>query len=295
MSAGRTRRRHAMRVVCMLLAALWAGPVSAQIRSVVLQKPARDFGYFVGDLLSATSVITTGPDTVLDSRSLPPPGPVSASIDIRSADFSTTAIPGGQRVEIRVTYQNFFSPEQVLAAGVPGYTMAFDQHGKRLSAAVPGFGFAVSPFRHDVQPVIDKAALRPDHPALLVDTTQPERALVAGGAIAILSLALLGALSWRPRRHGPFAQAAGRLHAGGASHDSLLTLHRAFDATAGTRLLADDLDSFLATHSHFSPLRTEIEGFFATSRDAFFGGGGSPNLCGLAPLCRALAQAERRA
>jgi mxaA protein len=73
----------------------------------------------------------------------------------------------------------------------------------------------------------------------------------------------------------------------------MLTLHRAFDATAGRRLLADDLDAFFARFPRFVPLRSEIERFFAASRQMFFGSvATAPELAWLRRLARGLARAE---
>ncbi len=276
-----------------MLATISGSPAAAQV-SVTLQPPARDFGYFPGDLLTGTAVIVLGPDTILDARSLPPAGPVSGSMDVRRVEVSRAA--DGRRVEVRVTYQTFFSPEQVLRADIPGYALAFAQAGHRLTAAVPGFSVAVSPFRHDLQPVLDPAALRPDHAALSADTGTALRDLLAGAALAALA-GLILLVPGFDRRRGPFARAArqlARLPPDGAAPDGLLVLHRAFDATAGRRLFADDLDVFLDGHPRFAPLRTEIAGFFAASRDAFFGAGAAPDRPWLVRLGGELVRAERR-
>ena len=80
----------------------------------------------------------------------------------------------------------------------------------------------------------------------------------------------------RPSR--PFTAAARAIRqraAAGADQDayrsSLLDLHRAFDASAGRRVLAEDVPIFLASHQVFKPLKPDIVRFFATSRRAFFG------------------------
>jgi mxaA protein len=48
-------------------------------------------------------------------------------------------------------------------------------------------------------------------------------------------------------------------------------LHRAFDEVAGQRLLAEDLDRFLAIHPDLDQQGGEITRFFASSRSVFFG------------------------
>ncbi|MFD1355738.1 nonribosomal peptide synthetase MxaA, partial [Methylorubrum suomiense] len=53
--------------------------------------------------------------------------------------------------------------------------------------------------------------------------------------------------------------------------EALLVLHRAVDATAGRRVLADDLPLFLDRHPAFRGQADDLARFFAASRRAFFG------------------------
>jgi mxaA protein len=87
---------------------------------------------------------------------------------------------------------------------------------------------------------------------------------------------------------------------GRLSRESLLDLHRAFDASAGRRVLAEDVPFFLARHQVFKPLASDISRFFATSRRAFFGNdlnGATEDmpLAEVATLGKRLGEAERRA
>jgi len=259
----------------------------AQILSIQAPPPARDFGYFPGDILSRSVRVGVAPGTVLDARSLPQPGPVSAWLDLRSVSLHGK--------ELNLDYQIFLSPEQVTQAEAPGFTVTFSKDGRELPARVPGFTVTVAPFRHDLQPVIDPLAMRPDHPPRADGNSGNIVILAVSSACALASLAVLTGGGLIRRGAGPFAQAshAIRRHkADTAAH--LLALHRAFDSTAGARVLGGDIESFLAKHKNFQPLRSEIGTFFAASNAAFFAE--SPlepiDLC---RLSRALAQAERRA
>lgn len=318
-------------------ATIWSGPACAQIVSVTLQPPPRTFGVFVGDILTSTAILQVLPGTVLDPRSLPPDGPASPSVDVRRVIVGGTPT----RIEIRVTYQSFFSPEQVSTADVPGYTLAFDAGGKRLRAIVPGFSYTASTFRHDLQPTLDPAALRPDHAPMPAHARNAAWQIAAG----LVSMACgLVALAWPYAFAGqamPFRKAArelARLHRksgaqtsqhpseersnirrGGwltspklfsnstrfpthamtgteadAALEAMLVLHRAFDATAGRRVFADDLDRFFSSHKHFTPLRLRTVAFFETSRAVFFGAHvHAPAVAMWMGLCRDLADAER--
>ena len=283
-----------------LAAAIWtacSSPSGAQILSVTLQKPARDFGIFVGDPLTATATIRLGPDTLLDRDSLPVPGPAGASIDVRRVAVSQDR--DGSLVTILVTYQSFVAPPQVIEAEVPGYTAAFTRSGVRLAARVPGFTFTASPFRHDLQAAADPALLRPDHPALAARDAAARWLAVAGGTLALLAgLTLLAERGWRGRGgRGPFAEADRQIASArrrGEAAGALLALHRAFDATAGRRVLAADIGDFLAQQQHFAPSRHDVETFFSWSRKAFFdAAGGAPPWPEMVRMARALRRAER--
>ena len=287
------------RTTFFLILYVVVSPARAQVLSVVLHTPSRDFGYFVGDFLVSTAVITVGPDTVLDARSLPSAGPVTSSTDLRRIDVSEASAADGRIVTLRAEYQTFSAPEEVSQVSVPGYQLAFMKGGARLTATVPGFAFAASPFRHDLTPIVDLGVLRPDHGVGVVDVAWPRLEIIGGGIVAVLAVLGLvasgGGLPWR-RRNAPFARAARQIRAAGAGREALLALHRALDATAGERVLADDLEGFLQRHRRFARLRDELKEFFAVSRESFFGDrdgdlGGRGD--GLVRLSRALARAER--
>jgi mxaA protein len=82
---------------------------------------------------------------------------------------------------------------------------------------------------------------------------------------------------------------------GNAARDAMLELHRAFDATAGRRVLAADIDGFIEQHKRFGGLKQDIETFFAASRTFFFGPvqDAALPLDRLAALGRRLMRAER--
>jgi mxaA protein len=124
--------------------------------------------------------------------------------------------------------------------------------------------------------------LKPDAAPRLLSTLNARVAFGAGAALALLALILLAYhYAWWPFRMRPArpftaaARAIERARARDASlagyRAGLLDLHRAFDAAAGRRLLAEDVPEFIASHSEFLPLQEDIDRFFATSRRVFFG------------------------
>jgi mxaA protein len=318
-----------MRLAVWALAgfAVGSAPAQAQLLSVRLEKPSRDFGILLGDALTAAAIVDVGSGTVLDTASLPVAGPVASTLDVRSVAVATTALMHGTRYTVRVTYQNFASPEHVATVDVPGYTLALSRGNTRLAANVRGFSFSVSPFRNDVTPVLDGSALRPDQVITPVDLDRATWLFGAGVFMSLaggLSLLFLRAPLLRFGRRGlPFASAwreltaLRRRDAGGPNgnrgvarengvvdttqietqRDGFLILHRAFDATAGTRVFADDLDGFFRRFSWTAPWRRDVEKFFASSRSLFFGAADSEMTmedAEVTRLARDLMRAERR-
>ena len=153
--------------------------------------------------------------------------------------------------------------------------------------------------------------LRPDTVPRVSSTRDSRIGFGAGLFITATALVLYAyyAAWWpfRKRPARPFTQTARALRRlerqpedGTAFRTGLLDLHRAFDATAGQRLLAEDVPRFLSAHGQFRPFAPEIERFFATSRLAFFGNdlpgaAKAMPLSAIAALGSKLGDAERRA
>ena len=297
-----------MRSWAFLAVFLVAPCANAQVRSVTVQPPQRDFGYFVGDVMDAQAVVTVDAGAELEASSLPSTGPVSTWVDLRHIDIKQSTEAGALRITISSQYQSFYDPEEAGRTQVPGYILSFKSGGKRFDAQVPGFSYRASPFRHDLNPIIESSALRGDHPFLMVPLGTAKLRLAISLAVALLAAALLAAgRGWLPGfrlRGRPFAHATRQVaklsrQDGEQAHEAaLLALHRAFDAASGKRMLADDLDQFLTRHSAFQPLRAEIERFFAASRAIFFGpaaerGREQAKLSELLTFGRRLTRAER--
>ena len=286
--------RKKQRTFTCLLVAAWCTPAAAQ--TVTLTPPQRDFGYFPGDLLSASATITIPQNAQLDPRTLPTPGPLTTSIDVRNVTLTQSPT----QLRITITYQTFFAPEHISSTDIPGYSIAFLNNQKRTLATIPGFSITASLFRQDLTPVLDPAALKPDHPPPATDTA-PTRTIALGAALAIIgALALLILHLWPfGLTRGPFAAAARAIPRtpppANGEHAALLALHRAFDATAGARIMADDLAAFLARFPRFAALQPDIDRFFTLSRTIFFAPTPQTPLDWpfLWRLSRALAHAER--
>jgi mxaA protein len=289
----------------LAIIALWVEGAGAAVVSVTLAPPARDFGYFVGDTLMATAWIRVDGATRLDRTTLPERGPASPVIDVRRVELSEARHGAARTYRIDIEYQNFFSPEAATQTVVPPYRIAVADGATRAVVTIPGWRFMVSPLRHDVTPMISATGMRGDHPVAHMQAGAAPLRLgcaLVGAGLALLLLAWNGIVAgaWGLRR-APFAHAVLRIRRlpprrdpDNTRADTLRLLHRAFDATAGWAVLAEDVDRFLARHARFAGLRPEIERFFAMSRGVFFQDGGAPpDAAWLLDFGRRLSKAER--
>ena len=271
----------AVLALCVLPA--WA---DEPLQSLKVVNP-RDFGYFVGDVLTREVDITVSDPYRLDFGSLPPPGALSYWLDLHAVDVAEDDFSGGRRYRVSLAYQTFYVPLEARERTLPDVAIRISApDGNFVDAKVPAWTFVMSPLRQIKQeaPVDGPAAyLHPDVKPALIDTARERDVAFWSGAAALISLTLLAYhYAWWPfhaRSARPFTEASRRIRAAmrrgkgtsEAYRGALLALHRAFDRTAGRRLLADDVPQFVATHREFRPLADDITAFFAASRRVFYG------------------------
>ena len=255
---------------------------SAQAPSVELQAP-RAFGYFTGDLVALDAMITAPRDGRLSPASLPHPRNIRPWLDLREVKLEEDPPETERsRYRLRLTYQLLDAPLDAIQRTIPSLAVKIEGPGGLTDAVVPEWTLVMSPLR-GAQPGATGS------PSVLMADALPQRADLSLHAWPMLA-ALLGAIAcagllawqyawWPFHRHParPFTAAwrhiAGRLapiHGDNDYRESLLALHRAFDAAAGRRLFAADVDGFLEAHPQFRSARREIAEFFAASRRAFF-------------------------
>ena len=276
-----------MRALLLVLLILVASPALAQVRGVELRVP-RAFGYFLGDLVQVQADIRVDPGFTVQRPSLPKPGRVTYWLDLRAVAVEERREGDATLIRLRLTYQDFYAALDSRTLDVPGFSLTIESDGKggltTATAQVPAWKIGVSPLRA-VQPE------RRDDPAeyLLPDGRAPrlDPQPATATALTLLTLAVLALVPLaRDRAWGPFAPRRGRPFALGLKalrrvkrkargddlyREALLVLHRALDATAGRRVLADDLTLFLVSHPAFREQEQNLEQFFAASRRAFFG------------------------
>ncbi|MCK0208502.1 nonribosomal peptide synthetase MxaA [Starkeya koreensis] len=264
--------------VALLLVPL---PAGAQVRSVELYAP-RAFGYVIGDTLSLSADIVLDAPFTLDAATLPTPRALDYWLDLRDVRL----VDRGEREGVRhytldLVYQTFYAPLEPRRMALPGLSLSAVADGRRVAVEVPGWSFLMSPLREIVATGPGPAmALRPDIPPMPIPTGETFRRLIAALGLALAALlALAWQMGWGPfgRRAGrPFARAARAMPPGlegspAAYGGALRVLHRAFDATAGKGVFAEDLPDFFTAHPAFRAVEAEVARLFEASRRAFFG------------------------
>jgi mxaA protein len=292
--------------IAALISLCAASAAMAAVRSVRVTDP-RAFGLFVGDVIERQADVTVDPGDELLDASVPQPGPVTYWLDLVALDVRPTDESGARRYHIDLKYQTFYVPLESKRMTIPPLTLRFKTAAGAAAATIPAFDFTMSPLRELFPEKSDTGSaivLRPDAKPQLIKTGSVRTGLLASALTVLLAAALI-AFRKRPRR--PFTEAvrrirhdAGKNGSGVGYRSGLLALHRAFDEVAGKRLLAEDLDRFLASHPDLDLESGEITRFFKSSRSVFFGddlGSGIATLppSALSSLAGRLARIERGA
>jgi mxaA protein len=296
----------------VLIAPAMAGAETPGVSLRVIEP--RSFGYLVGDVFSREVDISATAPYQLEPSSLPAPGRQAYWLDLKSVEVTEKSASGGRSYRLVLTYQTFYVALQPTRLVVPGATLKFTDGSRSVEAEVPAWPFVMAAMREVAPEKPEEGAvgyMQPDSLPSLIDTGR-ERIVfgIAAGAVLIPLLLLAYHQAWWPfraRPSRPFTNAARVIsHRAAAKADqdayraSLLDLHRAFDDSAGRRVLAEDVPLFLAGHEIFKPLAPDISRFFASSRRAFFGNdlkGAAEDmpLTDVATLGKRLGEAERRA
>ena len=265
---------------CLLLLA--CGTAAAGEPRVVLDRP-HAHGWWIGDLLPVTATVRVDAAMALDPASLPKPGAVTYWLDLHSVTVARDEVAAGERtIVLDLVYQTFYAPLEPKRMQAPAVPLEFVGPAGRTAVDLPSWSFVTSPIREIMEPTTVES-MQPDSRLAVIDTHPAQVRAVAGlliGLLASVALAWHHALGPFARRSRPFGAAASqvrRLLRGGDAVDgyraSLLALHRAFDAAFGRRLLAGDVEAFVARWPRYQQVADELDAFFVASRALFFGSG----------------------
>lgn len=333
---GRRMRVVAITVGLLLGAALGTllplQPAGAQVSTSVAAEPLqlqlhvtepRAFGHQVGDRVERVLAVDVPAHLRLDAATLPAVGAVSTSIELAALQQQTESLPGGERLNLTLTYQLFASPPQPRAIEIPTFELRFEPvpgvsppggaAPRTQDLRVEGWPLFVSPLLpEDGATRRGLGDLQPDAAVPARDTAAPRRALIAclalGALLGGVWLHLHYGLSAASRRARPFALAwrtLRRERRRGQLRDdadgwraAARTLHAALDAAAGQAVFASTLEAFVAAQPGHAALRADWQRFFAASRAAFYADAAPGSIPGtdlawLLGFARACRDAER--
>lgn len=296
----RTRSRSITLALALLAASTHAAA------TIEADNPARPFGYTIGDMVRQTVHVTPAPGQTLVETSLPKEGRAGAWLERRAV--AVTPEGGGWRIDL--TYQFINVPTELRTVALPAIKLQLREPERTVAETLPESPVTIAPLTPAV--VLARAGLeemRPDVAPPLIDTRPHLRRLaayaVAAALLAIAWIAWYFGFGLRGRKYRPFARAERALRrqlardgAPAARREAMRTLHRAFDATAGSTLFAESLGGFFARCPWFAPAHDAVKRFFAASRAEFFGEGGAQSgydAAALLGLARQLKALEREA
>lgn len=296
-----------MRIALLALASLGLMTSALAQETRVTIHSARPFGYFVGDLIHARIEVTAPAEATFSAASLPRPGPLNVSLDLRDVSLHESRHGDVKRFDIDLVYQNFYVALDVRNIEIPPFSLRIGDE----TVAIPSWSVGVAPLR-EIAPTQQERAedyLRPDAQAMLMDAAQAQRVALALAALSALAFAMLawdrGLPPFHRRRERIFARLARQLasQAGSAPDPSaraqaIRSMHRALDIANGASLLSEDLSAFLVRRQEFEALHSSFERFFEGSRRAFFSDAAncddSYSFAELVSFAQALAREERR-
>ncbi len=281
--------------------------------TIVEGNPTRDAGYVVGDLIDRTITLTVKKPFELVKESIPIVGYEHrwrgqiSGIELSKVSSEEMQHSDSVTHVIHLTYQVFTTGKLAKPAALRAEILKIRNTEKKetFQYRVPSFNFRVSPLSV-FGAVKLKEELSPFTPPFLIDSS--EQKLTLKLLIGLLGLSLLGLLyilgmrAWLPRMGAPFAKAYRDIRKIPETADglqkSVARIHESLNKTAGTSLFGNTIDSFIQEQPAFSPVKKDIEKFFALSRQVFFEPESAQNLNEhskdwLMKLCRNLRDCER--
>lgn len=265
--------------------------------STALAEPPRNFGYFIGDLITQQLPLRADGEN-LELVEAPPDQRVGRWLRRLS---STSYRDEAGRSWLQLEYQVINAPREPVTIALPGLNLE----------VVDGEPFKSDPVPVSISPLTPAAvagdgelpSIRPDRPPSPPDTAVAVRRLLYCGIALVITLtAWLGWwLWWLYARTGrlPFADAFHSLRGLEATRldenpDAWLALHRAFNATAGRSVTGSNMGVLFRRAPWLAPQRLRIEEFYKSSALRFFAQQPQPSPFSLIEFGRELYRAEKR-
>jgi len=265
--------------------------------SAASSQPLRDFGYFIGDVLTQRVPLQIDGQN-LQLAATPPNERVGRWLRRLSSTRQRDAT--GQDW-LLLEYQVINSPRKPVTVSLPALHLD----------VVDGEPLLVDPLPISISPLTpasgagedEPPGMRPDRAPVPPDTGQAMQGLQFGSlALAITLAAWLGWWLWRlyaRSERAPFAAAFHRLRCLDARRldenpDAWLALHRAFNATAGRSITGSNINLLIGQAPWLASQQPRIDEFFRFSGLRFFAQDPRPSSFALFEFARELQRAEKR-
>jgi len=273
----------------MLAAALELGAAPAQ--------PLRNFGYFIGDVLTQQVPLYSGGEN-FELAEVPPAERVGRWL--RRLTSASRRDEAG-RNWLQLEYQIINSPREPVTVDLPALRLDVIGGEPLIVEPVP---ISISPLTPTAIAGNDEMPnIRPDRPATPPATRIAEQRLRFATLALGLTLALwFGWWLWRlyaQRERAPFAAAFHRLCRlepinVDYNPDAWQALHRAFNATAGRSVTGSSIGLLIRQAPWLESQRSRIDEFFVVSALRFFARNPQPSRFALIEFARELYRAEKR-
>jgi mxaA protein len=256
------------------------------IVSIETIDPVKDIGYVVGDILQRQITLTIKKPYYLVEESLPIVGYEKTyrgqPIGVNLAGLKHTKKDEGDQIvhQLTLDYQIFTSSVVAKRAAVlADYVRLVNTSDKDdlVKYRIPMWEFVISPLSVFGQIKVEDDMSQFRGPLLMDASNEKKRLNIA---LVFLALSLLGLLyiigkgAWLPRMGGPFAKGFREIKKQGNTpqgiQNAVSSMHTALNASAGNSLFMNNLDEFLTKKPAFNAIKSEINQFFALSRQVFF-------------------------
>lgn len=287
--------------------------IKSGIVNIQIQEPARTVGYTVGDILTRNMSINIKKPYLLIDESLPIVGYErrykGQLVGIDLSDLQHTKKENSDSVThtLSLSYQVFTNNLVAKHGSLPQeYLRIINTQTKEVvKYRIPSWDFAISPLSiyGAVKIESDMSGFRGP---LLLDNSKLKSSLKI--LLTILALSLLGLLyilgkyTWLPRMGGPFAKNYRLIRRSANTpqglQQAITSMHQSLNTTAKMSVFSGNLNEFFEKKSSFKPIRSELEQFFALSRQVFFEPHAKHNVGNepikwLTQLCRRCRDCER--
>ncbi len=257
----------------MLLFWLCGLPLQAAINQNVDMSPIvkvdmRQHGYHLGDMIEQKVQIQHSATQVLDSKSLPLPGPVTPWLDLKAIKVT----PAKTMTVIELRWQIFATVETAQELPMPAFSV--NMIGQpAVTVKVPSLTLFQSPvFGHSVNQIVRK----PSRPPLMYALTQWKwltiACLIVSAFAAVTALWLRDRIPGLPFRPGPLLRVKRKMLGADSSADeaTLKMVYQALCACAGQTLHNANTQLLFERASYLSVLQPQISEFVVSySRQAF--------------------------